>query len=124
MLECLILGDSIAVGVGMARPECMTVAEIGITSDDFAYTYRGPPGAQRVIVCLGSNDKGDPPEARAYLRNHTTGHDTGSLRPQRTRQAAVKKMAQRFGDRTVTIPSVRRDGVHPADYRRLADLTR
>ena len=124
MLECLILGDSIAVGVGMARPECMTVAEIGITSEDFAYTYRGPPGAQRVIVCLGSNDKGDSTEALAYLRQHINGRVIWILPAQRTRQAAVKKMAQRFGDKTVTIPSVRRDGVHPADYRRLADLTR
>jgi hypothetical protein len=58
------------------------------------------------------------------LRQHINGHVIWILPAQRVRQAAVKKMAQRFGDRTVTIPSVRRDGVHPADYRRLADLTR
>jgi len=124
MLDCLILGDSIAVGVGMARPECMTVAEVGITSDDFAYSYQGPPGAKRVILCLGSNDKGDSSEALAYLRQRINGRVIWILPAQRNRQAAVKKMALRFGDKTVTIPSVRRDGVHPADYRRLAELTR
>jgi hypothetical protein len=124
MLDCLILGDSIAVGVGMARPECMTVAEVGITSEDFAYGYRGPEGAQRVILCLGSNDKGDSSEALAYLRQRINGQVLWILPARRYQQGAVRKMAQRFGDKVVTIPSVRRDGVHPADYRRLADLTR
>ena len=124
MLDCLILGDSIAVGVGMARPECMTIAEVGITSDDFAYAYHGPPGAVRVIVCLGSNDKGDSSEALSYLRQRINGQVIWILPARRYQQAPVRKLAQRFGDRTVSIPSVRRDGVHPADYRRLADLTR
>lgn len=124
MLECLILGDSIAVGVGMARPECMTVAEVGITSDDFAFTYRGPPGAMRVIVSLGSNDKRDSSDALEYLRQHINGRVIWILPARRYQQASVRKMAQRFGDKMVVIPSVRRDGVHPADYRRLADLTR
>jgi hypothetical protein len=124
MLDCLILGDSIAVGVGMARPECMTVAEVGITSEDFAYSYSGPPGATRVILCLGSNDKGDSSGALWHLRQRINGQVIWILPARRYQQAPVKKMAQQFGDRIVTIPSVRRDGVHPADYRRLADLTR
>jgi hypothetical protein len=124
MLDCLILGDSIAVGVGMARPECMTVAEVGITSDDFAYSYQGPPGATRVIVSLGSNDKRDSSEALQHLRQHINGRVIWILPARRYQQAAVRKMAQYYGDKIVTIPSVRRDGVHPADYRRLADLTR
>ena len=32
MIECLVLGDSIATGVGGARPECVTSARVGITS--------------------------------------------------------------------------------------------
>jgi hypothetical protein len=124
MLDCLILGDSIAVGVGMARPECMTVAEVGITSDDFAFTYRGPPEAMRVIVSLGSNDKRDSSDALEYLRQHINGRVIWILPARRYQQAAVRKMASRYGDKLVAIPSVRRDGVHPADYRRLADLTR
>ncbi len=125
MLDCLILGDSIAVGVGMARPECMTVAEVGITSEEFAFSYRGPPEATRVvIVSLGSNDKRDSSDALTYLRQHINGRVIWILPARRYQQGAVRKMAQQFGDKLVTIPSVRRDGVHPADYRRLADLTR
>ncbi len=124
MLDCLILGDSIAVGVGMARPECMTVAEVGITSEQFAYSYSGPPGAQRVIVSLGSNDKGDATQALWHLRQSINGRVIWILPARRYQQGAVRKLATHFGDKMLTIPSVRRDGVHPADYRRLADLTR
>jgi len=124
MLDCLILGDSIAVGVGEARPECMTVAEVGITSNDFAFSYRGPPGAARVIVSLGSNDKTDSSDALWYLREHINGRVIWILPARRYQQAPVKKLAAHFGDKVVTVPSVWRDGVHPANYRRLADLTR
>ena len=84
MLDCLILSDSIAVGVGEARPECMTVAEIGITSNDFAFSYRGPPGAMRVIVSLGSNDKTDSSDALWYLREHINGRVIWILPARRT----------------------------------------
>jgi hypothetical protein len=124
MLDCLILGDSIAVGVGEARPECMTVAEIGITSEQFAYSYAGPFGATKVIVSLGSNDKHDSSDALWNLRQHINGRVIWILPARRYQQGAVRKLATYFGDKMVTIPSVRRDGVHPADYRRLADLTR
>ncbi len=124
MLDCLILGDSIAVGVGEARPECMTVAEVGITSEEFAYSYRGAPDAMRVIVSLSSNDKGDSSEALWHLRQSIHGRVIWILPARRFQQGAVRKLAAQFGDKTVTIPTVRRDGVHPSDYRRLADLTR
>ena len=55
-----------------------------------------------------------------YLRGQIL---SGALRPGDL-VAPESQLAQQFGDKTVTIPSVRRDGVHPADYRRLADLTR
>jgi len=36
MIECLILGDSIAVGIGQMRPECVVQAKSGINSEDYA----------------------------------------------------------------------------------------
>ena len=35
MLECLILGDSLAVGVGQVRSECVTRAKSGINSYNY-----------------------------------------------------------------------------------------
>jgi len=61
MLECLILGDSLAVGVGEIRKECVTYARSGINSYDYVnrhvmYTESYHKEAKTVIISLGSND--------------------------------------------------------------------
>jgi lysophospholipase L1-like esterase len=60
MLECLILGDSLAVGVGQVRTECVTRAKSGINSYDYVNRYllhtKGDTQAKHVIISLGSND--------------------------------------------------------------------
>lgn len=60
MLECLILGDSLAVGVGQVRPECVTYAKSGINSYDYVNRHvfhtNGTTSAKTVIISLGSND--------------------------------------------------------------------
>lgn len=60
MLECLILGDSLAVGVGQIRTECITYAKSGINSYDYVNRHvlhtNGNTQAKHVIISLGSND--------------------------------------------------------------------
>ena len=60
MLECLILGDSLAVGVGQIRKECVTYAKSGINSYDYVNRHvlhtQGNTAAKTVIISLGSND--------------------------------------------------------------------
>lgn len=60
MLECLILGDSLAVGVGQVRTECVTRATSGINSYNYANRHllhtQGNTRAKTVIISLGSND--------------------------------------------------------------------
>jgi len=60
MLECLILGDSLAVGVGQIRKECVTYAKSGINSYDYVNRHilhtKGNTQAKTVIISLGSND--------------------------------------------------------------------
>ena len=60
MLECLILGDSLAVGVGQIRKECVTYAKSGINSYDYVNRHilhtQGNTQAKTVIISLGSND--------------------------------------------------------------------
>ena len=47
-MTCLIIGDSLAVGVGEFRPECDTVAKVGITSQTYLATrFRGARGFRR-----------------------------------------------------------------------------
>ena len=58
MLECLVLGDSIASGVGQARPECETVARVGITSGTYINELLpgAPRAARTAVISLGVND--------------------------------------------------------------------
>ena len=60
MLECLILGDSLAVGVGQIRQECTTRAKGGINSYDYVNRHvwhtNGNNQAKTIIISLGSND--------------------------------------------------------------------
>jgi len=61
MIECLIMGDSLAVGVGQVRKECVTYAKSGINSYDYVnrhvlHTNGSNKEARTVIISLGSND--------------------------------------------------------------------
>jgi hypothetical protein len=66
VLGCEILGDSLAVGVAMQRPQCMEIAKVGINST----AYLGANGdkfmpANVAVISLGANDS----DAAATLHN-------------------------------------------------------
>jgi hypothetical protein len=56
MIDCLILGDSIAVGTYSAKPECEVHAQVGINSRNFNKKYKNDFAAKIVAISLGSND--------------------------------------------------------------------
>ena len=60
MLECLIMGDSLAVGVAHFRKECVVAAKSGINSYDYVnrivLNTNNTTQAKTVIISLGSND--------------------------------------------------------------------
>ena len=59
MIECLIMGDSIAVGIAQQRPECVVEAKTGINSMDYVnglYFFYAVPAAKTTVISLGSND--------------------------------------------------------------------
>jgi len=60
MIECLIMGDSLAVGVGQIRQECTTRAKSGVNSYDYVNRHlwhtNGNNQAKTIIISLGSND--------------------------------------------------------------------
>ena len=57
MLECLVVGDSIAVGVGQVRTECMSISKSGINSRDWnkQNLHKLKP-TRTLIISLGAND--------------------------------------------------------------------
>ena len=61
MLECLILGDSIAKGISDVRKECVAYVQSGINSYNFLNKNisKSPFTAQTVVISLGSNDYKD-----------------------------------------------------------------
>lgn len=60
MLECLVIGDSIAVGISQFRKECVTFARTGWTSSKWNKQYLPTFNAQlpvkSLIISLGTND--------------------------------------------------------------------
>ena len=131
MLECLILGDSIAVGTAQFRPDCAVYAKSGINSHNWLNKNVGKDlTAKSVIISLGSNDH----------RGVNTFHELMAIRqltdagrvywilpankPDVTE--IVEIIARNFGDTILPITKLSKDGVHPttAGYKELADKSR
>jgi lysophospholipase L1-like esterase len=129
MLECLILGDSIAVGIAQHRPECATYVKVGINS--YAWVNQNitkPLAAKTVVISLGSNDHQNIKTHRELhtLRELTKGDRVYWILPANKLeiQELVKQIAQEYGDVVLGFqPS--RDKVHPTaqGYRELAKAT-
>lgn len=134
MLECLIVGDSIAVGVGQVRPECQSIAKSGINSSDWnkKHLHKLKP-TRTLIVSLGANDLGINTEGhiRSLRTNAQADRVFWLLPSQRLKPKqveAVRQVAAEFGDTVIPRPetNISRDGVHPTykGYKILADQTR
>lgn len=135
MLECLIVGDSIAVGVSQVRHECMSIAKSGINSRDWnqKHLHKLKP-AKTLIVSLGANDyRGIDTEANIRRLRTNANADrvfwllpSQRLKPQQVE--IVKVVAQEFGDTVIPRPesNISADGVHPTyrGYKILGDQTK
>ena len=132
MTLCVILGDSIAVGVGQMRPECETTARVGISSGAFVRTLLSAAHrtADSVVISLGVND--DPAahtldnlrQMRADLHVRTATWLLPGLKPG-VRQA-IQTVAAENHDRLVdTRAEAGPDHLHPtaAGYRQIATWT-
>ena len=140
MLECLILGDSIAVGTSQFRPECVSYSKGGINSWQWVNKNIAnlPLQAKTVIISLGSNDhKGVKTEAELRTIREMTKADRvfwilpAGVHPKNNVpveviQAMVKKVAEQYGDTVLPITRLQTDGIHPswAGYKELAEKTR
>jgi len=135
----LILGDSLAVGVGQVRTECVTYARSGINSYDYVnrhilYTKSNHKEAKTVIISLGANDHAGVKTERELrrMREAIRGQRVFWIDPGQDRKpvphAAIVKIAQEYGDTILPRPRehMSADGIHPTGrgYRVLADNTR
>ena len=134
MLECLIVGDSIAVGVSQVRPECQAIVKSGINSKAWIdkHLHKLKP-AKTLVISLGANDLGINTEGHIRsLRTNAQADRVFWLLPSqrlKPRQVeAVRLVAAEFGDTVIPRPesNISADGVHPTykGYKILADQTR
>ena len=132
MLDFLIAGDSIAVGIANVRQECVSYSKGGINS--YQWVNRNinnmPLNAKTVIISLGSNDhKYVKTESELRSIRELTKADRvywvlPAIKPDI--QEIVKKVAAEHGDTVLPITRLQKDGVHPswAGYKELADKTK
>ena len=135
MLECLVIGDSIASGVAQARRNCVEIAEVGIDSTKwskkFSLDSRVSSPYKVVVISLGTNDwKIDNLSNNlADIRDKIKGEmvvwilPSWTIKPEQRKR--VELVASRYGDRTLDISNkVGYDAVHPKDlsaYSEIAD---
>lgn len=131
MLDCLILGDSIAVGTQMFRQECTLVGKGGINTWQFNKNYAQKiEPAETVIISLGSNDHDGVNSFKELLamRERVEGKRVFWILPaiKPHIQDMVKIIAKNFGDTVLPITKLQPDRVHPswAGYKEIAGNTK
>lgn len=140
MLECLIVGDSIAVGTANVRPECVSYSKGGINSWQWVNQNIGktPLQAKTVIISLGSNDhKGVKTQRELETIRELTKADRvfwilpAGVHPKNNVpveviQQMVRQVAAQYGDTVLPITRLQKDGIHPswAGYKELAEKTK
>jgi lysophospholipase L1-like esterase len=133
MFECLVLGDSLAVGVGQVRTECVTYAKSGINSHTWVnQNISKDLNAKTIIISLGSNDTAqiDTYEELLAMRQLVKADRVYWILPniKETKRKAVWLVAKQFNDQVLDARNYDRgsDAVHPTykGYKSLAQDAR
>jgi hypothetical protein len=139
MLDCLILGDSIAVGTQQFRQECVLVGKGGINTWQFNKNYAQKiEPANTVIISLGSNDHSGVNSFKELLamRRQVEGKHVFWILPAGNLKASgidiesiqdmVKIIARNYKDTVLPIPDLSKDKIHPTHkgYKSLAEQTK
>jgi len=127
MIDCMIIGDSIAVGTHQFRPECVAYAQGGINSWQWNKKFGNKSlGAKTVIISLGSNDHEGVRTILELqqLRNRVKADHVFWIMPaiKPNVQSMVENVAKSYGDTILPIKKLQADKVHPswAGYKELA----
>jgi lysophospholipase L1-like esterase len=130
MLECLILGDSIAKGVSDIRKECVAYVQSGINSYNWNNKFLLKDlSANTVLISLGTNDS----NIRTFqellaLRQSVDAKNVFWIMPpiKPDVQDIVRIIAKNFKDTILEIPELSKDKVHPTHngYKQLANASK
>jgi len=131
MIDCLIVGDSIAVGTHQFKPECVAYAKGGINSWQWNKQNANKKlNANTVIISLGSNDHAgvhtlwELQQLRARVESARVFWILPAIKPDI--QQMVQLVAKDYGDTVLPISNLQADKVHPswAGYKKLAEQTK
>lgn len=130
MIDCLIVGDSIAVGLAQYKKDCIAVAVGGINSYQWNSQNIQRPmidmvDYNKVIISLGSNDHEyiDTRKQLEKLRSKIHGKTVYWLMPaiKPNVQDIVLSIARSNGDKIIYLKTLQPDKIHPsaAGYREI-----
>ena len=135
MIECLVLGDSIAVGLHQQLSRCDSLSKGGWNTWQWNRDYlKYDLSAKTVIISLGSNDHKHiktQAELERLREKITAGRvfwvlphgnlPAGGL-PIEEVQRIIKMIAAIHGDTVIPITRVQRDNIHPSweGYKQIA----
>ena len=125
MLECLIIGDSIAVGTKMSAPtECVSYSRGGWNSWQWNRKWgKTPLEAKTIVISLGTNDHRG---VNTYKELQRIRYRINSLRvvwimPPCNQKfckpgvnVAVSRVAAEYKDRTISTSYLQPDRIHPS----------
>lgn len=136
MLDCLILGDSIAVGIANERKECKSISVGGLNTWQWNRRFLDLDlTASSVIISLGTNDhKGvrTRQELEATRNRVSADRVYWILPPCNSKfckpeiNSIVESIAKNRGDFVIKTERLQADAIHPswAGYKELAEKTR
>lgn len=137
MLECLVLGDSIAVGVSMQRSECVSYSRGGWNSWQWNKDYLTASSTNRyktAIISLGANDHAgvkteqELRKMRSAIKADRVFWISPGMERKPVPQTAIEKIAKEYGDIILPRPKdhMSPDGIHPTrrGYIELAERTK
>ena len=131
MIDCLIVGDSIAVGTHQFKKECVAYAKGGWNTWQWNRDYGNKElAASVVIISLGTNDhKGvntrkELEKTRSKVSAQRVYWVLPAIKPEV--QQIVKDIAEKNGDVLLPITSLQPDKIHPswAGYKDIANKAR
>ena len=139
MIDCIVLGDSIAVGTHQYRYECVAYARGGINTKQWNDKFGDRNlTAGTVIISLGSNDHKYVKTDKELLamRAKIKASKVFWILPHGNLKAGgvdieviqiiVKDIAAQYGDVVLPITRIQTDNIHPstAGYKNIAERTR
>ena len=136
MLECMIIGDSIAVGTANVRKECVSYSIGGYNTWQWNRKFADKDlTAQSVIISLGTNDHSGVhtfKELLAMRQRVKASRVYWILPPCNSKfckpnvNEIVEIISRNFGDTIIKTERLQTDAIHPswAGYKELAEQTK